>query len=58
MMRFEGHVPPDVLRELIDSLLNLAQRAANYSSDVEEDSINAIKRLFPQVSEAPRRERS
>ena len=58
LMRFEGQVPPEVLRELIGNLLQLAERAANYVSDVEEDSINAIKRLFPQVSEAPRRERS
>ena len=58
LMRFEGDVPPDVLRELIGNLLQLAKRAANYASDVEEDSINAIKRLFPQVSEVPRRERS
>ena len=58
LMRFEGHVPPEVLRELIGNLLQLAERAANYASDVEEDSINAIKRLFPQVSEVPRRERS
>lgn len=50
LMRFEGNVPPDVLRELIGNLLQLAQRAANYVSGVEEDSINAIKRLFPQVS--------
>ena len=58
LMRFEGDVPPDVLRELIGNLLQLAKRAANYASDVEEDSINAIKRLFPQVSDVPRRERS
>ena len=58
LMRFEGDVPPDVLRELIDNLLRLAKRAANYVSAVEEDSINAIKRLFPQVSSAPRRMRS
>jgi len=58
LMRFEGDVPPDVLRELIGNLLQLATRAANYASDVEEDSINAIKRLFPQVSEVPRRKRS
>jgi len=58
LMRFEGDVPPDVLRELIGNLLQLAKRAANYASDVEEDSINAIKRLFPQVSKVPRRERS
>ncbi len=58
LMQFEGEVRPEVLRELIGNLLQLAQRAANYASDVEEDSVNAIKRLFPQVSEAPRRERS
>ena len=58
LMRFEDHVPPDVLRELIGNLLQLAERAANYASDVEEDSINKIKRLFPQVSDVPRRERS
>jgi hypothetical protein len=58
LMQFEGDVRPEVLRELIGNLLQLAQRAANYVSDVEEDSINAIERLFPQVSEAPIRERS
>ena len=58
LMQFEGDVRPDVLRELIGNLLQLARRAANYVSDVEEDSINAIKRLFPQVSEVPRRKRS
>ena len=58
LMRFEGDVPPDVLRELIGNLLQLAQRAANYASGVEEDSVNAIKRLFPQVSEVPIRDRS
>jgi len=58
LMRFEGDVRPDVLRELIGNLLQLARRAANYVSDVEEDSINAIKRLFPQVSEVPKRKRS
>ncbi len=58
LMQFEDEVRPEVLRELIGNLLQLAQRAANYASDAEEDSVNAIKRLFPQVSEAPRRERS
>ena len=58
LMQFEDEVRPEVLRELIGNLLQLAQRAANYASDAEEDSVNAIKRLFPQVSEAPIRERS
>jgi hypothetical protein len=58
LMQFEGDVRPEVLRELIGNLLQLAQRAANYASGVEEDSVNAIKRLFPQVSEVPIRDRS
>jgi len=53
----EDVAPPDVLRRLISKLVNLAKRAANFVSDVEEDSVNAIKRLFPQVSEVPRRSR-
>ena len=54
----EDDVPPNVLRRLISKLLRLAQRAANFVSGAEEDSVNAIKRLFPQVSEVPRRSRS
>ena len=54
----EDDVPPNVLRRLISKLLMLAQRAANFVSDAEEDSVDAIKRLFPQVSEVPRRSRS
>ena len=55
MMRFEGHVPPEVLRALISDLKDLAKRAAGYVSDVEEDSIETIRSLFPQVSDDPGR---
>ena len=53
----EGDVPSDVLRRLVSKLLKLAQRAANFVSDAEEDSVNSIKRLFPQVSDVDRRSR-
>ena len=55
LMRFEGHVPPEVLRALISDLKDLAKRAAGYVSDVEEDSIETIRSLFPQVSDDPGR---
>ena len=53
----EGDVPSDVLRRLISKLLKLSKRAAHFVSDAEEDSVNSIKRLFPQVSDVDRRSR-
>jgi len=53
LINCSGHVPPDVLRELISSLQNLGRRTAGYVADVEDDSVDAIKRLFPQISDVP-----
>ena len=53
LLRFEGHVPPEVLRALINDLKDLAERAAGYVSDVEDNSIETIRSLFPQVSDDP-----
>ena len=57
LRELDGDVPSDVLRRLASKLLKLAQRAANFVSDSEEDSVNSIKRLFPQVSDVDRRSR-
>lgn len=56
LLEFEDDVPPDVLRGLIDDLLNLARRAASYVDRVEKRVVDAILSLFPQPSPvSPRR---
>ncbi len=48
LLKFEGNVPPDVLRNLVEGLLDLAERAADHVDGVEKRAINAIESLFPQ----------
>lgn len=46
LLKFSGHVRPQLLRDLIEDLEDLAARAAGYVESVEDQTVSRIKSLF------------